>query len=90
MKNWEKQGTGILHKTVNEDPLLDKGWLALTDIYLSQNKPEKALQNIKKAMNIDEDIPDYWNKLGEIYVKLNQFEAAAGSFQKSISLDPDS
>ena len=37
------------NKTVKEDPLLDKGWLALTEFYIKTNNFQKALFYIKKA-----------------------------------------
>ena len=33
----------FFNKTVHEDPLLDKGWIAITDFYVRQKNFQKAL-----------------------------------------------
>jgi hypothetical protein len=41
----EKLGTQLLqfyNDTVHEDPLLDKGWIAITDFYVRQKKYQKS------------------------------------------------
>ena len=73
-------------KAVHEDPLLDKGWIALTDLNLKQGKFRKALFHINKAIEIDELNTLYWRKFAEINLKLNFFEEAAKSFQKCLEL----
>ncbi len=77
------------NKTVNEDPLLDKGWLALTEIFISNKDFQKALFYIKKALSIDEENNVYWQKLAEINLKLDLFEEAARAYLKCIELEDD-
>ena len=60
----EKLGNDELAKyyfynTVHEDPLLDKGWLAITEFYFRLKKFKKALHYANKATNIDSDNPLY-------------------------------
>jgi len=73
-------------KAVHEDPSLDKGWIALTNLNLKEKKYRKALFHIKKAIEIDEQNTLYWRKYSEINLKLNFFEEAAKSFQNSLEL----
>jgi len=54
------------YKTVHEDPLLDKGWLIITDFYYKKEEYGKALQYINKALNIDGHNPEYWKKCGKM------------------------
>jgi tetratricopeptide (TPR) repeat protein len=77
------------NKTVTEDPLLDKGWLALTDIFIENNNFHKALFYINKALSIDEENYFYWHKFAEINLKLNLFEEAVRAYYKCIGLQDD-
>jgi tetratricopeptide (TPR) repeat protein len=47
-------------KSVHEDPLLEKGWILLTNIYFDQKKYQKAAYHVSKAIKIDEDNALYW------------------------------
>src|SRR5690606_32177841 len=49
----EELGLKFYLKTVHEDPLLDKGWIAITDFYIKKQKYRKALFFISKAIGID-------------------------------------
>ena len=40
----KKLAIEFYNKTVHEDPLLDKGWIAITDFYLRQKNYQKALR----------------------------------------------
>jgi len=77
---------GYYKKAVHEDPLLDKGWVLLTQSYYLQKDYQKALYYVNKALKIDEDNPLYWRKYAEINIKLNFFEEAVSAFQKCIML----
>ena len=68
-------------KAVNEDPLLDKAWLLLTNLYQEDEQYQKAIYYISKAMQIDEDNSVYWSKYAEINLKLNFYEEAVKAFQ---------
>ena len=41
------------YRTVHEDPLLDKGWIAITKFYYKKQDFQKGLYYINKAINID-------------------------------------
>lgn len=73
--------------TVKEDPLLDKGWMALTDLYINDKNYQKALYFIDKALQIDGENTLYWARFGEINLKLNFFEEAVRAFKKCIALE---
>ncbi|MBL4568888.1 MAG: hypothetical protein JKY69_04295, partial [Flavobacteriaceae bacterium] len=74
-------------KAVHEDPLLDKGWLLLTNLYQQENDHQKALYYIAKALHIDESNSLYWRKYAEINLKLNLFEETVKAFHKCIDLN---
>ena len=77
-------------KAVHEDPLLDKGWLLLTNLYQDDKQYQKALNYISKAIQIDEDNPFYWRKYAEINLKLNFYEEAVSAYRKCIELTDNS
>ena len=87
--NSTKDAIDFYNKTVSEDPLLDKGWLALTDLYINRKNFHKALFYINKALSIDEENNLYWHKFAEINLKLNLFEEAARAYYKCIGLEDD-
>ena len=74
------------YKTVHEDPLLDKGWLAITDFYYKKKDFNKALYYIDKALNIDGENPTYWKKSAIINTALKQYDQADYSFQQAVEL----
>ena len=57
-------------KAVHEDPLLDKAWLLLTNLYLDEKEYQKAQYYISKALNIDDSNAMYWRKYAEINLSL--------------------
>ncbi|MBL4643118.1 MAG: tetratricopeptide repeat protein [Flavobacteriaceae bacterium] len=77
-------------KAVNEDPLLDKGWLLLTNLYQEDNQYQKALYYLSKALQIDEDNFMYWRKYAELNLKLNFYEEAVIAFHKCLELEDNS
>jgi len=77
-------------KAVNEDPLLDKGWLLLTNLYQEDNQYQKALYYLSKALQIDEDNFMYWRKYAELNLKLNFYEEAVLAFHKCLELEDNS
>jgi tetratricopeptide (TPR) repeat protein len=71
---------------VQEDPLLDKGWIAIANLHIKGKKYDKALFYLNKAIEIDESNSIYWRKYAEITLKLNYFEEAVIAFQQCILL----
>lgn len=84
----EKFATAISYykKAVHEDPLLDKGWMLLTNLYYQDKDYQKALHFITKALKIDEDNALYWKHYAEINLKLNFYEEAVIGFKTCIQL----
>ncbi|MEA1785099.1 hypothetical protein U1E44_03265 [Arenibacter sp. GZD96] len=74
------------YQTVHEDPLLDKGWLAITDFYYRRESYKKALYYINKAINIDGENPLYWKKCGKIHFALNNFDEADYAYKQCVEL----
>lgn len=73
-------------QTVHEDPLLDKGWIAITDFYIKKLNFQKALYYINKAINIDEENVLYWKRYAKINSRLNFYEEAEQGYKKSLEL----
>jgi tetratricopeptide (TPR) repeat protein len=88
---YEKQGNDEMAKyyfkqTVKEDPLLDKGWLAITNFYFRKKQYAEALKNINRALNIDGENPLYWKKCAEINHGLEQYDQADFAYKQSVEL----
>ncbi|MBQ4820221.1 tetratricopeptide repeat protein [Aquimarina sp. MMG016] len=90
-KCFEKLGSddlAIQHysKTVHEDPLLDKGWIAITDFYMRKRNYQKALYYTNKAINIDGENVLYWKRYAKINNRLAFFEEAERGYRKALEL----
>jgi tetratricopeptide (TPR) repeat protein len=83
----DSKAADFYKKAVIEDPLLDKGWVALADVYSEKGDYTQALYYINKVLTIDELNAVYWQKFGEINLKLCLFEESVSAFKKCISLD---
>ncbi len=67
-------------KAIHEDPLLERGWLSLTDIYYNKGDYQTALYHINKALQIDDVNPLYWRKFAYINLKLDLLKDAVKAF----------
>ena len=74
------------YQTVHEDPLLDKGWLAITNLYFNTKDYEKAVYYINKALNIDGENPSYWKKCAQIHTELKNYDQADFAFKQAVDL----
>ncbi len=74
------------YQTVHEDPMLDKGWLAITNFYFNTHNYQKALYYINKALNIDGENPQYWKKCAKINTALKQYDQAYYAFKQAVDL----
>ena len=72
------------YKTVHEDPLLDKGWIAITKFYNKKQNYQKALFYINKAINIDGENVIYWKLYAQINQRLNFLEEAERGYKKTL------
>src|SRR5690606_29022926 len=73
-------------KTVHEDPLLDKGWIAITDFFIKKFNYQKALYYINKAISIDEENVLYWKRYAKINLRLNLLEEAERGYRRTLEL----
>lgn len=76
----------FFNQTVEEDPLLDKGWIAITKFYTKTQNYQRALHYIKKAINIDSNNVLYWKLFAKINLRLNFLEEAEQGYQRAIEL----
>ncbi len=74
------------YKTVHEDPLLDKGWIAITKFFCRKKEYQKALYYINKAINIDTENVVYWKLYAQINHRLNFLEEAERGHKRSLEL----
>ena len=70
-------------RTVHEDPLLDKAWIAITDFYIRQKNYQKAIYYVNKAIGIDADNSLYWKRYAAINNGLQLYEEAELGYRKA-------
>ncbi len=90
-KCYEKLGLDELalknyRQTVHEDPLLDKGWIAITDFFYKKGNFNKALYYINKAINIDGENVLYWKRYARINNRLQHLEEAERGYRRTLEL----
>ena len=73
-------------KTIDEDPLLDKGWIAITKFYMKRLNYQKALHYINKAVIIDGENVVYWKMYATINKRLNFLEEAERGYKQALEL----
>jgi tetratricopeptide (TPR) repeat protein len=73
-------------KCVEEDALLDKGWIAITDFYCREKNYRKALYYIDKAINIDSENVLYWKRYAKINNRLSLYEEAEHGYRRALEL----
>ncbi|WP_340155186.1 tetratricopeptide repeat protein [uncultured Winogradskyella sp.] len=73
-------------KTIDEDPLLDKGWIAITKFYIKRLDYLNALDYIKKAVSVDGDNVVYWKLYATVNKRLNFLEEAEQAYKRTIEL----
>ena len=74
------------YKTVHEDPLLAKGWIAITKFCFNQKEYQKALHYINKAISIDSENASYWKYYAKINHRLNFLEEAESGYKQALEL----
>ena len=77
------------YQTVHEDPLLDKGWLAITNFHYSKRNYDKALHYINKALNIDSENPLYWKSVAEAEFHVGNIVSSLEAYEEASMLAPD-
>jgi len=83
LKNYDKALKYYL-RSVHEDPLMDKSWIAIADLYLKKNDFKKALHFVNKALGIDEHNHLYWRRFAIINKDLLFLEEAELGFRKAV------
>jgi len=81
-----KLSVDYLKKCVTEDPLMERGWIALTDHYLKKLDYQNALIQIEKATDIDGENGQYWLRYAAIYRHLELYEEAEYGYRRAIEL----
>jgi tetratricopeptide (TPR) repeat protein len=76
----------FFQKTIDDDALLDKGWIAITKFYMKRLDYQKALYYIKSAVNIDSENVLYWKLYATINKRLNFLEEAEYGYKRSLEL----
>jgi len=82
-----KEALKYYNQTLKEDPLLDKGWLAITELYVKKANNQKALYFINKALQINDSNVAFWIKYAQININLNLFEEGVRGFRKCLELE---
>jgi hypothetical protein len=70
-------------QTVHEDPLLDKGWIAITDfLYVKKTIRKPYFMSIKRYDDDQNQL--YWKRYATINKQLDLFEEAEFGFRKAV------
>jgi tetratricopeptide (TPR) repeat protein len=73
-------------RTLNEDPLYEKAWIALIDLYYRNKDFEKALYYAKKSIQIDNVNVSTWKRYAQINFILGFLEEADLGFTECVNL----
>ena len=73
-------------RTLNEDPLYEKAWIALIDLYFKNKEFEKALYYAKRSIQIDNVNVSTWKRYAQINFILGFLEEADLGFTECVNL----
>ena len=73
-------------RTLNEDPLYEKAWIALIDLYFKNKELEKALYYAKRSIQIDNVNVSTWKRYAQINFILGFLEEADLGFTECVNL----
>src|SRR5690554_6034239 len=73
-------------KAIAEDPILEKGWLAIIDLYAKDKNYKRALNYVNKSLDIDGENEQYWRRFASLNYALENYEEAYKGYEKSILL----
>lgn len=79
-------GVTFLEKAIHEDPLLDKGWIALCEYHMNNNAYAKVLKHVKKAVKIDNTNVNYWQLYANANKALGFWKEAHEAYEQMVSL----
>ena len=75
-------------KAVEVSPAYTEGYAGLTNLYLSNNQPDKAVEVLTKAVAARPDDAKLQFQLGLAQFTAGQYEPASAAFAKTATLDP--
>ena len=73
-------------RTLNEDPLYEKAWISLIDLYFKNKEFEKALYYAKRSIQIDNVNVSTWKRYAQINFILGFLEEADLGFTECVNL----
>lgn len=73
-------------KALHEDPLLEKAWISIIDLYTKEKQMKRAIDTALKAINGNEKNSLFWRKYGMLLLQTNQLKAAITAFKNCILL----
>ena len=73
-------------RALNEDPLYEKAWIALIDLYFKNKEFEKALYYAKRSIQIDNVNVSTWKRYAQINFILGFLEEADLGFTECVNL----
>lgn len=83
----EANAVFFLQKSIALNPEFDKAHYNLANIYLKENKYNKAISEYKLAIKYKKDFPYYYYNLGCAYIGIKDYKEAKNNFQKAIKLN---
>lgn len=76
----------FLKKTIDEDPLLDKGWIAITKFFMKRLDYHNANDYIRRAVAVDGNNVVYWKLYATVNKRLNFLEEAEQAYKRTLEL----
>ena len=73
-------------RALNEDPLYEKAWIGLIDLYFKNKDFEKALYYVKRSIQIDNVNASTWKRYAQINFILGFLEEADLGFSECVNL----
>lgn len=77
----------LYRKCIDQDTLLDKGWIALIRLYIKQDRFDDALYYTNKALKVDNTNVNYWKIYASINQRLLNFDEVIVAYRKCIELE---
>ncbi len=83
------QAIDLLEKVIGKSPGVTAPYIDIAIAYRHIGKPEKAEQNLKKALKLFPDHPVACNEYGLLYRQTGRFAEARQMYEKAIARFPD-
>ncbi|MBF0276230.1 MAG: tetratricopeptide repeat protein [SAR324 cluster bacterium] len=93
IKTWQQSQSYLSSKTLWQTTLAHNGeaWLAHQELgreYSEENKPEKALFHLNRAIELNPFRTDAYNNRGNTFFQLQQYQKAIEDFNNALKLNP--